>query len=175
MIVQANSHIGFNCKDLDKSIAFYRDVLGLKEKFSLYYGDLIPKNPEWRAKMDPKRIEELEKIKDVRWIIYLEWKNGYFIELFNEIQAHIENLPDDTKYGYTHFGLVVDDIQGFYQMLIENGAKDCIDIPPQPCIDRNKSMWFHDPDGNKIEVHEYGPTAMQKVGREIPKEDGHES
>ena len=31
-------------------------------------------------------------------------------------------------------------------------------------------MWFHDPDGNKIEVHEYGPTAMQKVGREIPQE-----
>lgn len=170
MIVQANSHIGFNCKDLDRSIRFYEDVLGLKEKFSLYYGDMIPPDPEMRAKMDPARLEELEKNKDVRWIIYLEWRDGFFIELFNELKAHIENLPDDTKYGYTHFGLVVDDIQGFYQMLIDKGAGEYVDIPPQPCIDRNKSMWFHDPDGNKIEVHEYGPTAMQKVGREIPGE-----
>lgn len=167
MIIQANSHIGFNCKDLDASIKFYEQILGCKEKFSLYYGDMIPKDSERLSKIDPKELEHLEKIKNVRWIVYLEWMDGYFIELFNEVTAHIENLPDSTKYGYTHFGMVVDDIQAFYQELLDKGAEEYIDILPGPCIDRNKSMWFHDPDGNRLEIHEYGPTAMQKVGREI--------
>ena len=166
MIVQANAHIGFNCRDLDASVRFYEDILGCKEKFTLYYGDLIPKDKERLDKMDPKELECLERIKDARWIVYLEWIDGYFIELFNEVSAHIENLPDSTKYGYTHFAIVVDDIKMFYQELMDKGAAEYIDILPQPSIDRNKAMWFHDPDGNKIEVHEYGPTAMQKVGRE---------
>ena len=55
------------------------------------------------------------------------------------------------------------------QELVDKGAEEYIDILPGPSIDRNKTMWFHDPDGNKIEVHEFGPTAMQKVGREVPK------
>ncbi|MCX4316026.1 MAG: VOC family protein [Lachnospiraceae bacterium] len=170
MIIQANSHIGFNCKNLEESIRFYKEVLGLKEKFRLYYGDMLPKHPEHRAKLDPQRLQELEQLKDRTWIVYLEWLDGYFIELFDEVKAHLDNLPDDIKYGYTHFALVVDDIQAFYEELIARGGKEIIDIPPQPCIDRNKSMWFHDPDGNKIEVHEYSQTAMQKVGRELPKE-----
>lgn len=169
MIVQANAHIGFNCKNLDASVKFYEDMLGCKEKFSLYYGDLIPKEQERRNRMDPQELERLEKIKDVRWIVYLEWMDGYFIELFDEVTAHVENLPDPTKYGYTHFSFVVDDIQAFYQELVDKGAEEYIYILPGPSIDRNKTMWFHDPDGNKIEVHEFGPTAMQKVGREVPK------
>ena len=72
MIVQANSHIGFNCKNLEKSIQFYKDVVGLKEKFRLYYGDMIPKNPEHRARMAPQRLAELEALKDRIWIVYLE-------------------------------------------------------------------------------------------------------
>ena len=170
MIILANSHIGFNCKNLAESIRFYKEVLGLKEKFRLYYGDMLPKHPEHRAKLDPQHLQELEQLKDRTWIVYLEWLDGYFIELFDEVKAHLDNLPDDIKYGYTHFALVVDDIQAFYEELIARGGKEIIDIPPQPCIDRNKSMWFHDPDGNKIEVHEYSQTAMQKVGRELPKE-----
>ena len=146
------------------------EVQDVDKKFRLYYGDMLPKHPEHRAKLDPQRLQELEQLKDRTWIVYLEWLDGYFIELFDEVKAHLDNLPDDIKYGYTHFALVVDDIQAFYEELIARGGKEIIDIPPQPCIDRNKSMWFHDPDGNKIEVHEYSQTAMQKVGRELPKE-----
>ena len=35
------SHLGFNCKDLEKSIAFYRDILGCTEKFTMTYGDMV--------------------------------------------------------------------------------------------------------------------------------------
>jgi len=34
MIVQANSHLGFVCHDLDKSVKFYEDVLGCREKIT---------------------------------------------------------------------------------------------------------------------------------------------
>ena len=34
MIIQPNSHIGFNCRDLDSSVKFYETVLGCKENLS---------------------------------------------------------------------------------------------------------------------------------------------
>lgn len=164
MIVTANSHLGFNCKDLDRTQKFYEDVLGCREKFSLYYGDLIPKEPERLAQMKPEDIEKLEKVKDVRWIAYLEWTEGVFIELFNELDAHVENPYKPEHYGFTHFAFVVDDIQAFYQELLDKGAGACIDILPGPSLDGNWTMWFHDPDGNRIEVHQYGPDAYQIKG-----------
>lgn len=165
MIVQANSHLGFHCRDLDKSIRFYRDVLGCKEKFSLYYGDLIPQEPERLAEMPRADRERLEALKGVRWIVYMEMLDGYFIELFNEVSAHIENPYNPENYGFTHFSFVVDDIQSFYQELLDKGAEDCIELPPAPTVDRNYAMWIHDPDGNRIEVHQYTEKAMQKIGR----------
>ncbi len=31
MIVQANTHLGFNCKDLEKTQKFYIEILGCRE------------------------------------------------------------------------------------------------------------------------------------------------
>ena len=165
MIVTANSHLGFNCKDLDRTQKFYEDVLDCREKFSLYYGDLIPKEPERLAKMSAEDLAKLEKVKDVRWIVYLEWTEGHFIELFNELDAHVDNPYKPEHYGFTHFAFVVDDIKAFHQQLIDRGAGEYVDIEPGPCIDNNWSMWFHDPEGNRIEVHQYGPEAYQLHGR----------
>ena len=165
MIVQANSHLGFVCHDLDKSVRFYEDVLGCKEKFSLYYGDMIPKNPDDLAKVPPKELARLEKLKDVRWIVYLEWMDGYFIELFHEVDAHIDNPYNPANYGFTHFSFVVDDIQAFYQQLLDKGLKDAIDITPQLNCDYTWAMWFHDPDGNRVEVHQYTERSFQIIGR----------
>ena len=103
MIVQPNSHLGFVCHDLDRSVQFYEEILGCKEKFSLYYGDMIPPTAEERAQIPPEVMARLETVKDVRWIVYLEWMDGYFIELFNEVDAHIDNPYDPAHYGYTHF------------------------------------------------------------------------
>ena len=137
----------------------------MKEKFRLYYGDMIPEDSEERAGMDPARLEELTKIKDRTWLVYLEWMDGFFIELFDEISAHIENIPDDTKYGYTHFAFVVDDIHDFYRMMQDKGAESYIDITPHQGPDGGWYMWFHDPDFNKVEVHQYCATSMQVIGR----------
>lgn len=168
MILQANTHLGFVCKDLDGTAKFYKDILGCKEKFILYHGDLIPDDPERRNRMAPELLQKLEAIREQPWIVYLEWIEGYFIELFNEPTAHLENPYSPEKFGYTHFAFVVDDIHAFYRELVEKGAESCIDILPGPCIDRNLAMWLHDPEGNRIEVHQYGEYCMQKYGKELP-------
>lgn len=168
MIIQTNAHIGFVCKDLEKSIRFYETVLGLKEKFTLYYGDMIPESSEEQEKMTPECLENLRKVKDVKWIVYMEWMQGpagYFIELFNELGAHIENLPSKEKFGINHIDIVVDDIQAYYKELIEKGAAEYIDILPNKAICRGYTMWIHDPDGNQIEIHQYTPESMQLIGR----------
>ena len=165
MIVQANSHLGFVCHDLDKSVRFYEEILGCKEKFSLYYGDMIPPTAEERAQIPPEVMARLEQLKDVRWIVYLEWMDGYFIELFNEVDAHIDNPYNPANYGYTHFSFVVDDIQAFYQELLEKGLEDIIDVKPQLNCDHTWALWLHDPDGNRIEVHQYTERSFQLIGK----------
>ena len=172
MIVQANAHIGFVCKDLEKSVKFYEDILGMREKFTLYYGDMIPKDPVWLKKIPEERIDYLKTVQDVKWIVYLEWTQGpegYFIELFNELNAHIDNPPSKEKFGINHMDIVVDDIQAFRQELIEKGAEEYIDIQPGSSVCRSFTMWIHDPDGNQIEVHQYTDLSMQLIGRELPE------
>lgn len=160
------AHIGFSCKDLEKSLKFYKEILGLEEAYTIYYGDMIPKNPEYREKMPKERLERLESLKDVKWIVYLKWMDGVFIELFNEVDAYMENVPDSRlKFGYTHFAIVVDDVHAFYQEIIDKGAEDCVDIKPGPAMDRTINLWIHDPDGNPMEVQQYTEQSFQLVGK----------
>ena len=98
--------------------------------------------------------------------MYLEWMDGYFIELFNEVTAHVENKPDPVNnYGYTHFAFVVDDMEEFCRMLKEKGGEKYIDLEPQPSLDGNINMWIHDPDGNRMEVQQYTEISAQKTGK----------
>ena len=165
MIVRANSHLGFVCHDLDRSVNFYEEVLGCREKFSLYYGDMIPKDPEDLKQVPPDVLARLEELRNVRWIVYLEWMDGYFIELFHEVDACQENPYNPRNYGFTHFSFVVDDIHKFYSELIGKGLEGIIDVTPQLNCDKTWAMWFHDPDGNRIEVHQYTERSFQRIGR----------
>ena len=165
MILKPNSHIGFVCHDLDTSIRFYKNVLGCTEKFSLYYGDMLPQDPEELSRMPQDVRQSLEENKDVRWIVYLEWMDGFFIELFNELNAHKDNPYDPACYGYTHFSFVVDDIHAFYNDMIAKGASEYLDLKPQMNCDHTWSCWFHDPDGNRVEVHQYTEQSFQIIGR----------
>ena len=76
MIIQATAHFGITCKNLEKSIAFYENIFGMKEKATLYYGDLIPQDPEERKRISPERIRELETVCSEKWIVYMESMKG---------------------------------------------------------------------------------------------------
>ena len=154
MIVQANAHIGFICRDLEKSVQFYERIFGMKEKFTLYYGDMIPADPDQLKEISQERLAFLKSHQDTKWIIYMEW-------------PHIDNFPSKEKFGFDHFDIVVDDIQEFYRQMTEKGAEEYVDILPGPSLCRGFTMWMHDPDGNPIEIHQYTPLSMQNIGREL--------
>lgn len=165
MITKANVHMGFNCKYFEKTAQFYKEILGCKEKFTLYYGDLIPKTEERLATVSEEQVKEWEAHKNEKWFVYLEWIDGYFIELFNEYTAHVENkIAPKLNYGYTHFAFCVDDIQEFYEELLKKGAGSYIDLIPEKSIDGNYVMWLHDPEGNRMEVLQYTEHSRQLGG-----------
>lgn len=166
MIIKANTHLGFNCKNLEKSVWFYEIVLGCKKKFTMYYGDLLSDDPKRSAGVSAELIAAWKKYRDVKWFVYLEWMDGYFIELFNTYTAQVENKVDAVNnYGYTHFAFVVDDVEKFYQELLDKGAEEYIDRTPEPAIDGNYNIWIHDPDGNPMEVQQYTSDSMQLGGK----------
>ena len=57
------AHIGIDVEDMEASLKFYCDGLGMKKKFVLYY-------------------DELQTKKSLPWLIYLELAEHQYIELF---------------------------------------------------------------------------------------------
>ena len=172
MIKKANMHLGFNCSDIERSMQWYETFLGCHEKFTLYWGDMIPKDEKMRAGMDPDRLAELEARKDDRWIVYMEFEDcpGTFVELFNEPTATKPHVPDQAvDLNYTHYAHVVDSVADLYQSVLDKGGEQYVTVRPQINMDRTRAMWLQDPDGNKMEFLEYTPYSMELIGRDLPE------
>lgn len=162
------SHLAFNCRDIARSVAFYRDILGCREKFTLTYGDLA----EDMAKALPEgkkpdlRLRAMRRMRKKPWITYMSWGEDSFIELFSVPTAKRRRVPDTQRdLNYTHFCLLVSDIQQFRQQVIARGGESCLDTPIRMGMEHTWQMWLHDPDGNAIEIMEYTPRSYQLVGR----------
>lgn len=161
MEIKQFGHLAFNCKNQKKSVEFYRDILGLNEKFSLYYDSFIEIVKNTGIKLPKVAYKLLEKKKDNAWLTYIEIGDGIFIELFDQLGAFITNRPAFFHNNYQHFALIVEDIYKTKQELTEKGVKIDIDISFGP--DKTYQMWIHDPDGNKIEIMQYTEESFQVV------------
>ncbi len=163
------SHLGFNCKDLEKSIAFYRDILGCEVKFTLTYGDLaedLRKKAEARSEKLPLNIRLMKFMKNKKWSVYMSWSEDTFIELFYIPSAKKRRIPNSGKdLNYTHYALVVSDLQEFRQQVIDRGGADFLDTDITMGLEHTWQMWMHDPDGNPFEVMQYTPQSYQITGR----------
>lgn len=163
------SHLGFNCKDIEKSIAFYRDIMGCKEKFVLTYGDVaadIRKKCDAEGKKYPLYLHGMKRMEKIKWSVYLTWTENTFIELFYVPSAKRKHVPDSGKdLNYTHFSLEVSDLHVFRQQILARGGAPYIDSEIERGIENTYNMWMHDPDGNRFEVMEYTPESFQVVGR----------
>lgn len=72
--IRTISHLGFNCKDLEKSIAFYRDILGCTEKFTLTYGDAVEdirKKCDAEGKKYPLYLQGMQRMANKKWSVYM--------------------------------------------------------------------------------------------------------
>ena len=148
-------HVYFFTDQKDVMRDFYENKLGLKVKIvtraGLYKGLNRGKYSEV-AEVDPNRII----------IVYIEIAPGQFIELFPKDEGQAPHDEWNQRLGYSHFALLVEDIEKTYRELVECGV--AIDTPISKGPSHTYQMWVHDPDGNKFEIMQYTDKSFQVVG-----------
>jgi catechol 2,3-dioxygenase-like lactoylglutathione lyase family enzyme len=127
-------HIVLNVADIDRSLEFYRGVLGLK-------------------------VERLEEFKSGKVGFPSVRINGdTIIDLFPTKRPGVPAPPQNTAPNLNHFCMVIgaEDFSGIVQYLKEHG----VGVHQGPISrwgarGRATSVYFHDPDGNEIELRCY--------------------
>jgi catechol 2,3-dioxygenase-like lactoylglutathione lyase family enzyme len=123
------AHVCFTVSDLERSIRFYQDSLGLSPAFDFT-------NPEGK-----------------RFGVYLTLGGRNFIELFTGQLAQ----PAEGQ-SFRHICLEVDDILTTVSELKGKGVEVS---EPKLGMDHSWQAWITDPDGNRIELHDYTPESWQ--------------
>jgi len=140
-MIRQLAHLNFVTNDLSKIINFYVDKLGMKVKFTLDNKDGQP------------------------FGYYFECGNSTFLEFFDQAMAtevwggNVEELTIGTR--YKHFCLEVIGLDEFCKELKSKGV-DVSEISMG--MDNSRQAWIADPDGNQIELMEYGPSSLQLTG-----------
>ncbi len=126
-------HVAIRTKDLDASLDFYCNKLGLKEIMRLHRdnGDL--------------------------WLIYLRLTDDQYIEVFPDAVG--DRAPPREAIGLNHMCITVDDVESVVAQLDKAGVP--LFQPLKMGGDGNRQAWIQDPDGNRIELMEMSPTGMQ--------------
>ena len=126
------AHNCYTVKDIEESIKFYTEIIGFNHAFDF-------RNDE-----------------GVRVGVYLKTGKGRsFIELF---QAGADASRQETGIGYQHICLEVDSVNKTKSELEAKGIKT---TDPLFGMDNSWQIWLDDPDGNKIELHEYTKDSYQ--------------
>jgi lactoylglutathione lyase len=143
-------HGGITVRDLDRSLVFYRDGLGLEQEF-----DRILAAPYLKEVLGL----EFEHIR----VSYLRIPGGGFVELLE--YAGIERMPAASRpadYGAGHLCLYVDDVEAMHRHLLELGfrarSERVVDITSGP-NEGARSCYMLDPDGYAVELLQKRPDA----------------
>ena len=150
MKVEWMNHTGFVVSDMERSLAFYRDLLGLEE--------------ERNQILEGEFISQLVGYPDARLhIIYLGMGDmKHSVELIQYLNPHSESviISDRKDVGATHLGIIVDDVDSFYEELSGKGFR----FVNPPAVRTNatyplarKGCYLQDPDGNWLELLERAP------------------
>jgi len=140
-MIRQVAHLNFMTNDLSKVIDFYVNKLGLKVKFTL----------------DDKEGQPFG--------YYFDCGNSTFIEVFDQALADkqwgsgVAELTPGTR--YKHFCFEVTGLDDYCKALKSKGV-EVTDITLG--IDNARQAWIKDPDGNDIELMEYGAASLQLVG-----------
>ena len=134
-------HVGIVVSDMEKSLKFYRDLLGLKIK------SLVNEQGEF---LDNMLAHENVKNKVAKLVTE---QGNALVELIDSSSYGNKKDRDFFTIGASHFALTVDDLEKTYDYLIKNGVK--FTAPPQQTPDGFAKVTFcEDPDGTPIELVE---------------------
>lgn len=143
-------HGGITVRDMERSLVFYRDGLGLEQAF-----DRILDAPYLREVLDL----EFQHIRAV----YLHVPGGGYVELLEYVG--IERLSAASRpcdYGAGHLCLYVDDVEAMHARLVELGfaarSSGVVDITAGP-NEGARSCYMSDPDGYAVELFQKRPGA----------------
>jgi catechol 2,3-dioxygenase-like lactoylglutathione lyase family enzyme len=140
MITSVN-HTSFTVSDLDRSVSFYRDLLGM-ELISL-------------AGRDPTFVEKITGIPGANVKVAYLQAPGHRLELIQYFNPSGKKLDLQTNnIGCAHVGFNVDDLPRMYAELMAKGV--CFKSAPQEVpAGPNKgtlAVYFMDPDGIPLEL-----------------------
>jgi len=140
-MIRQLAHLNFVTNDLNRIVDFYVNKLGVKVKFTL----------------DNKAGQPFG--------YYFECGNTTFLEFFDQAMAaevwggKVEELNIGTR--YKHFCLEVTGLDEYCKDLKAKG----VEVTETTLgMDHSRQAWIADPDGNQIELMEYGPSSLQLTG-----------
>ena len=132
-MIKGLSHIAVKVKNLEESLAFYREVLGIEEAFRITEDDGSPR------------------------LVYLWIAPGQFLELFPNGTPGPGIGKDEA--GMQHICLETDCAEAEFGRLKALGVPlDSAGVMTGKA--GGKQFWLHDPDGTKIEVMEMPPESL---------------
>lgn len=142
-------HIGLTISDTERSVKFYRDILGLS-----YMGEII---------MDGEEADRLFGRKNSRArVSYLKGNDNILspaVELIEFLDREVEDIDADLgRISISEICFEVQDIEGMYNKFKENNV-ECISSPQEFDFTsfgfgKSKAMYFRDIDGIILELNE---------------------
>lgn len=144
-------HVNIVVRDLERSVRFYSELLGLRRGFE------VTLEGAW--------IEEVTGLTGARaWCVFMETDDpSTRLELLQYLSpegaALAENSLPHTP-GLRHLAFTVDDLDDLVARLRAAGVallSDPVTVPFQVgTLGRKRLCYFHDPDGTLVEVAAYG-------------------
>lgn len=137
-MIRQLAHLNFVTHDLPRLIDFYVNKLGMQVSFTL-------DNPQGQP-----------------FGYYFGCGNTSFLEFFDQKMGaevwggKVEELTSGTR--YRHFCLEVTGLEEYCKILRSKGV-EVSEISLG--MDNSWQAWITDPDGNQIELMEYGPASLQ--------------
>ena len=140
MSVKTIRHTGIVVSDMDRSLPFYRDLLGME-----VWADFED---------DSAYVQALTGVPGANiWMVKLKAADGVSIELLQYL-SHPQPIPKESKardVGCNHIALQVDDIDTQYEKLLAEGVR--FNAPPAVSPDGSaKVAYCRDPEGVLIEL-----------------------
>lgn len=140
--VQTIRHTGIVVSDMARSLAFYRDLLGMEV---------------WADFQDDSDIvQAVTGVSNARiWMIKLKAADGTSVELLQYL-SHPQPVPSPGRacdVGCNHLALQVVDLDALYEKLSQHGIR--VHVPPMVSSDGSvKLTYCRDPEGVIVELVE---------------------
>ena len=150
MEIKALYHTGFVVGDLDRSLRFYTEVLGMRVE-----RPATELSGDWISNVVGYPGTRLRSA-------FVGIGDGHSIELLQYLSppgASGPNPPDRNRVGAAHAGMLVDDVRAWYERLRAAG----VTVAGPPSLRDAEFPWaryaiyFRDPDGNWLELVERAP------------------